>query len=492
MLHHLHALPLSPGQRAGRAVERQVAESDLDEGLEQVAEPLEQRPDPRVVQTPQPGDGVGDLHRADVGDAAARDLRRAGGVVQPGPVARRTRREGHGAVDERPDVWLHRLAVLLQERSADPVHEPLVGHVDAGDLLLRRLAVQEVLPLLLGEVADRSVPVEVARLGVQPHVPPVGPVPGDRERAVPERLRVVEQLRQVDVVDQPPALAVRAHAAEPRERDLLGLRVRTLLHRDGSPGRHGGEVERERVRPPDVRLTESAEQHAQHRVRVRGGADGGARVGADALLVDDDRGGQAVEQVDVRARERGHEPLHERAVGLVDHPLRLGGDGAEHERALARAGDPGEHREPPLRQVHVDVAQVVRAGTAHPDPVVPVGRVRVGAGGVVVDRIGVHAGQRTDGRPVAGPPRASRPVLGRPSGRGAVLRRRDGAPGPAARRVRTPRRSPRVRRRSTTARRGCRRARRRSTRRRTARSPACGRRRTRRARGRGRRGPTRP
>ena len=72
-------------------------------------------------------------------------------------------------------------------------------------------------------------------------------------------------------------------------------------------------------------------------------------------------------------RERRHEALHERAVGLVDHPLRLGGDGAEHERALARAGHAGEHGQPPLRQVDVDVPQVVRAGAAHPDAVVAVG-----------------------------------------------------------------------------------------------------------------------
>jgi hypothetical protein len=37
---------------------------------------------------------------------------------------------------------------------------------------------------------------------------------------------------------------------------------------------------------------------------------------------------------------------HEGAVGLVDHPLRLCGDRAEHQRALAGAGDTGEHRQP--------------------------------------------------------------------------------------------------------------------------------------------------
>lgn len=50
-------------------------------------------------------------------------------------------------------------------------------------------------------------------------------------------------------------------------------------------------------------------------------------VGPDALLVDDDRRSQPAEDVDVGSRERWHEALHERAVGLVDQPLRLRGDG---------------------------------------------------------------------------------------------------------------------------------------------------------------------
>ena len=53
----------------------------------------------------------------------------------------------------------------------------------------------------------------------------------------------------------------------------------------------------------DVRLPEPAEQDAQHRVGIGGGADGRARVGAHPLLVDDDRGGQPVEHVDVGAGE---------------------------------------------------------------------------------------------------------------------------------------------------------------------------------------------
>src|SRR5665809_61048 len=67
----------------------------------------------------------------------------------------------------------------------------------------------------------------------------------------------------------------------------------------------------------------------------RMGADAGSTVGTRLLRVDDDRGRQPVEHVDLGPRQRRHEALHEGAVGLVDHPLRLRGDRAEHQRALA-------------------------------------------------------------------------------------------------------------------------------------------------------------
>ena len=125
----------------------------------------------------------------------------------------------------------------------------------------------------------------------------------------------------------------------------------------------------------DVRLPEPAEEDAQHRVGVGGGADRGARVGAHPLLVDDDRRRQPVEHVDVGPRQRRHEALHERAVGLVDQPLRLRGDRAEHERALARARDAGEHGQPALRDLDADVLEVVHARAVHADQVVAVGGV---------------------------------------------------------------------------------------------------------------------
>ena len=127
---------------------------------------------------------------------------------------------------------------------------------------------------------------------------------------------------------------------------------------------HRRDVEGERLGRSDVRLAEPAEEDAQHRVGIGGGADRGTGVGAHPLLVDDDRGREPVEHVDVGPRQRRHEALHEGAVGLVDQPLRLGGDGVEHQRALARAGDAGEHRQPALRDLDADVLEVVDARPA--------------------------------------------------------------------------------------------------------------------------------
>ena len=72
--------------------------------------------------------------------------------------------EGHRPVHERADVRLHRLPVLGEHRLLDPRDQPLVGEVDAVDLSLGRLAVEEVVQLGLGVVADRLVRVEEARL----------------------------------------------------------------------------------------------------------------------------------------------------------------------------------------------------------------------------------------------------------------------------------------------------------------------------------------
>ena len=86
---HLGPLRLTAGQRAGRTVEREVAQADLGERVEQVLEPADQRGDPRLVEVAHPLGEVADLHLAQLGDVLALDPRRQRLLGEPG--ARRSR-----------------------------------------------------------------------------------------------------------------------------------------------------------------------------------------------------------------------------------------------------------------------------------------------------------------------------------------------------------------------------------------------------------------
>ncbi len=379
---HLGALRLAARKCAGGPVKREVAQPDLHERVEGPLQRFEQRRHRRLLEAARPCGQVADLHRAGVGDVDASYPRGPGGRVEPGTAALRTVGERHRPVHEGPDVRLQRVDVLGQHRLLDPRDQTLVGQVDPVDLDLGRLLVEQVVQLLLGVLANRLVRVEEAAAAEDSAVPAVHAVARDGQRTLVERLAVVVQRRQVEVGDRAHSLAAGAHTAvvdDVAHHDPLPLAL-VEGHRPARfPGR---DVERVGSWRPDVRLSEPAEEDTQHRVGVGGGADGGAGVGAHPLLVDDDRCRQAVEHVDLGPRQRRHEALHEGAVSLVDHPLRLRGDRVEHQRALARAGDAGEHRQPALRDLDADVLEVVHARAPHADQVVAVGGLLAGGGHV--------------------------------------------------------------------------------------------------------------
>ena len=141
------------------------------------------------------------------------DLRRPSRLREPRAVALRAGGEHDRPFHEGADVRLHRVHVLGQERLLDLRDQPGVRQVDAVDLDLGRLLVEQVVELSLVELADRLVRVEEAAAAVDAAVPAVHAVAGDRERAVVERLALVVQRRQVEVGDRAAALAARAHAA---------------------------------------------------------------------------------------------------------------------------------------------------------------------------------------------------------------------------------------------------------------------------------------
>ena len=259
---HLGALRLSARERARRAVEREVAQPDLHERVDEVLQAAQQRRHRRLVETPQPVAEVVDLHRADVGDVLPLDLRRPSRFVQPAAVALGARGERHHPVHEGADVRLQRVDVLGQERLLDRGDQTRVRQVDALDLDLGRLLVEQSVELLLGELADRLVRVEEATASEDAAVPAVHAVAGDRERTLVERLAVVVQLREVEVRDGAAALAARAHAAVVdgiANHDPLSL---ALVDGHRPARRAGRDVERVGNRRPDLRLPEPAEEDA--------------------------------------------------------------------------------------------------------------------------------------------------------------------------------------------------------------------------------------
>ena len=114
-----------------------------------------------------------------------------------------------------------------------------------------------------------------------------------------------------------------------------------------------------------VRHARAGPEQAQVVVDLGDGADRGARVAAGGLLVDRDRGRQALDEVDVGLVHLPEELARVGAQRLDVAALALGEDRVERERGLARAGQPGEHHEGVARQVEVDVLEVVLAGAAH-------------------------------------------------------------------------------------------------------------------------------
>ena len=214
-------------------------------------------------------------------------LRRPRALVEPSAVALGARRERGDALDESPDVRLQRVDVLGQHRLLELRDEALVRDVDAGDLDLRWLLVEEVLTFGLRVLLDWLVPIEEPGLTELPGCPAVGGVARHRDGALVQRLGLVEHLAQIDVRNGAAAFAVRAHSA------VVDLIADNLLlpcrRRHDAAGGARGDVERERDRRADEGLAQPAEQDAQQRIGVCDRADGRSHVGTHPLLVDDDR-----------------------------------------------------------------------------------------------------------------------------------------------------------------------------------------------------------
>ena len=111
-------------------------------------------------------------------------------------------------------------------------------------------------------------------------------------------------------------------------------------------------------------------QQAQVIVDFSGRGDGGAWVARLVLLLDGDGRGEAVHVVDIRLLDALQELP--RVGGQAFHvaALAFGVDGIERQRRLARARNAAHHRQRVVRDVDVDVLEIVRARAANDDVVV--------------------------------------------------------------------------------------------------------------------------
>ena len=117
-----------------------------------------------------------------------------------------------------------------------------------------------------------------------------------------------------------------------------------------------------------VRHADVGEQQPQVVVDFRDGADRRARIRRRRLLLDGDRGREAVDQIDVgllhlleKLPRVGRERLDVAA-------LPLGVDRVEGERRLTRAGQAGDDRQLVARNIDVDIAKVMNARAAYGYP----------------------------------------------------------------------------------------------------------------------------
>ena len=132
VLDHLDPLRLAARERVGLAVEAEVVEPDVDHG----PQPLDERADDRlgdgVGHQPEDRDQVADLHRRQLGDVVAVDLRAERRLAEPRALAQRARSAGAGTarpllrplrerLDVAPDVGP---LELLDDAEVGGVHRP--------------------------------------------------------------------------------------------------------------------------------------------------------------------------------------------------------------------------------------------------------------------------------------------------------------------------------------------------------------------------------
>jgi len=168
-----------------------------------------------------------------------------------------------------------------------------------------------------------------------------------------------------DHIDDLHVLALAAHDDGREEVELLSfIQVRDRLHhlRRALALEHAAAL-------GAVHFAHLGPQQAHVVVHFRHRAHGGARVSGGGLLVDRDRGGEALDAIDLRLLHL-RDKLARVGAERFDIPaLAFGEDGIEGKRRFAGTGDAGNHGELIAGDLHVDTLQVVHAGASDDDMV---------------------------------------------------------------------------------------------------------------------------
>ena len=171
-------------------------------------------------------------------------------------------------------------------------------------------------------------------------------------------------------VDARPAVALRLKLVEEVDELALALAHQRREHLEAAARLQAEHPVDDRLRrlPGDgtpalgaVRLADAREEQPQVVVDLGDGADGRTGVARGRLLVDGDRGGQALDEVHVGLVHLTEELPGVGGKRLHVAPLALGEDRVEGERRLARPREPGEDDERVARKVDRDVPEIVLA-----------------------------------------------------------------------------------------------------------------------------------
>ena len=319
-----HDLLVVVGGAHGPRGDRAVCEGEVLVGDHQLGIDLEPLPQARALGAGAVGGVEGEGARLDVVD-------REGVVVRAGALLG----EAAGALR----VLVVAVHVVDQQ---DPLGQPQGGLDRVGEATarvgLRREAVDDHLDRVLVALVEADLLVQAAV------------VPVDAGAGVALGAQGAEQVLVLP-------LAPLHHGCQQLEAGaglLLEEGVHDLL------GRGGGD---QLAADGAVLLAGAGEQQAQVVVDLGDRADGGARVAVGGLLVDRDRRGEPLDEVDAGLVHLPEELPRIAGERLDVAPLPLGEDGVEGQGALAGAGQAGEHHQLVAGDVDVDVLEVVLART---------------------------------------------------------------------------------------------------------------------------------